>query len=101
LMTRLNLSTLNSSAGDVGAQPITLNSVQRTYVIQGLPVPAYYGKAILNPKAFADPDTVNNMLLGPVFPTKIVSPNVSLTLWNRFTAAALGEWQIGGHNLNA
>jgi len=101
LMTRLNLSTLNSEAGDVGGQPITINSVQRTYVIQGLPVPAYYGKAILNPKAFANPDTVNNMLLGPVFPTKIVSPNVSLRLWNRFTMDALGEWQIGGHNLNA
>lgn len=101
LMTRLNFSTLGSKAGDIGGQPITINSVQRVSVIQGLPVPAYYGKAILNPNAFADPDTVNNILLGPVFPTKIVSPNVSLRLWNRFIVDALGEWQIGGHNLNA
>ena len=103
LMTRLNVSTFASEAGDIGGAPITINSVQRVSVVQGLPVPTYYGKGIRNPNAFADPDTVgnNNVFLGDVFPTKIVSPNVSLRLWDRLTIDALGEWQIGGHNLNA
>jgi TonB-dependent starch-binding outer membrane protein SusC len=101
LMTRLNLSTFASRAGDIGGQPITISTVQRTSVVAGLPVPSYYGKKILNPNAFADPDTVNDQFLGAVFPTKIISPNVSVRLWNRLTLDALGEWQLGGHNLNA
>lgn len=101
LTTRLNVSTFTSRAGDIGGQPITISTVQRTYIVEGLPVPSYYGKQIRNPNAIADPDTVQNQFLGSVFPTKIFSPNVSLKLWQRLTLDALGEWQLGGHNLNA
>lgn len=101
LMTRLNVSTFASKAGYIGGEPITVDAVDRTYVVQGLPAPAYYGIKIKNPNAFAAPDTVGNQFLGSVFPTKIISPNITLTLWRRLTLDALGEWQLGGHNLNA
>lgn len=100
LITRLNVSTFTSRAGDIGGVPITIDAVERSYVVEGLPVPAYYGKKITNPDAFADPDTVANQFLGSVFPTKILSPGVTLTLWKQLTFDALGEWQLGGHNLN-
>jgi TonB-linked SusC/RagA family outer membrane protein len=97
---KLNYSTFTSSAGNVGGQPITVDAVDRTYVIEGLPVPAYYGIKITNPNAFADPDTAGNQFLGNVFPTRIISLSPSLRLWQRVSIDALGEWQIGGHNLN-
>ena len=98
---RLNVSTTASKAGNVGGQPITIMTVDRTYVVQGLPAPSYYGIKIKNPNAFADPDTVGNQFLGAVFPTKIISPSATLTLWRRLSLAAFTEWQLGGHNLNA
>lgn len=98
---RLSYSTFTSEAGNVGGQPITIDAVDRTYVVQGLPAPSYYGIKILNPNAFAAPDTLQNQFLGSVFPTKIISPNLTVTLWHRVTIDALGEWQLGGHLLNA
>jgi len=64
-------------------------------------VPTYYGIKILNPNAIANPDTAGNQFLGAVFPTKTISLDPTLTLGRRFTVDALGEWQLGGHNLNA
>lgn len=99
--TRVNLSTVTSEAGYIGGLPITVDAVQRSYVVQGLPVPAYYGIKILNPNAIANPDTAGNQFLGNVFPTRTISLDPSLTLGKRLTFDALGEWQLGGHNLNA
>ena len=101
LNAKLNVSTTASKAGNVGGQPITIMTVDRTYVVEGLPVPAYYGIKIKNPNAFADPDTAQNQFLGAVFPTKIISPSATLTLWRHLSLAAFTEWQLGGHNLNA
>ena len=98
---RVNYSTFTSEAGNVGGVPITIDAVQRTYVVQGLPAPAYYGIKITNPTAFANPDTVGNSFLGNVFPTQILSFDPSVTIGRRLTLDALGEWQLGGHNLNA
>jgi hypothetical protein len=56
---------------------------------------------VKNGNEFADPDTVQNQYLGATFPTKIFSPSVTLRLFDRLTFDALGEWQRGGHNMNA
>jgi TonB-dependent starch-binding outer membrane protein SusC len=98
---RANLSTTASKAGYVGGLPITVDAVDRTYIVQGLPAPAYYGIKILNPNAFADPIVDSNSFLGAVFPTTIMSLAPSLRLWNRVTIDALGEWDLGGHLMNA
>ncbi len=98
---RLNYSSVTSEAGYIGGLPITVDNVQRVSVVQGLPVPAYYGTKILNPNAFANPDTVQNANLGSVLPTQIISLDPTLTIGKNLTIDALGEWDLGGHNLNA
>ena len=99
---RLNYTSVRSEAVDLGGEVLTIESLSRTYVKEGYPVPFYYGKKILNPGAFADPVlSENDTTLGSAFPTRIISPALTLTLWNRLTVDALGEWQLGGHLLNA
>ena len=39
--------------------------------------------------------------LGATFPDQIINPAVTLTLFNNFTMEAVGEFQLGGHLLNA
>ncbi len=64
-------------------------------------MPSYVGILVKNGTDFANPDTVGNQYLGSTFPTKIFSPNLTLRLFDKLTFDALGEWQRGGHNLNA
>lgn len=98
---QLKYTTLTSRAGDLGGQTITIAALERTYVQQGLPVPAYIGEKVVNANAYADPIIEQNAFLGSVYPTRIISPELTLKLYNRLTFDALGEWQLGGHNLNA
>jgi TonB-dependent starch-binding outer membrane protein SusC len=98
---RMNYSTIDSKALDIGGQTYTVNSLARSYVVEGLPVPAYYGKKVMNPNAYADPIIEEDQFLGSPYPTKIISLSSDVTLFGRLTATALGEWQLGGHLLNA
>jgi len=102
---KLNYTTFTSRAGDIGGNVITVDALNRTSVKQGFPVPAYFGILVANGNAFADPVTVGTLsdpaYLGSAFPTRIISPNLTLRLFDRLTFDALGEWQRGGHNLNA
>lgn len=98
---RLNVTKVHSEAGNLGGQTITISAVQRSYVQQGLPVPAYIGKAVTNPDAFAAPVIVDNTYLGSEFPTLILNPGTTIRFFNRFTFDALAEIQRGGHLLNA
>ncbi|HVX41427.1 MAG TPA: TonB-dependent receptor [Gemmatimonadaceae bacterium] len=102
LSARLNYTTFTSHAGDLGGQTITVDALSRTVVQEGLPVPAYYGKYIVNANDFANPivDSVSHYL-GAAFPNRIVSPGLTLKLYDHVTFDALGEWQRGGHNMNA
>lgn len=101
LTARLNYTSMRSRAGDIGGETLTIEALSRTYVKQGYPVPSYFGKKVMNPNAFADPVVQEDQFLGSAFPTKIISPSITLTLWQRLTVDALGEWQLGGHLLNA
>lgn len=98
---RFNVTKVNSEAGDLNGQTITISAVQRSYVKQGLPVPAYIGKVVTNANAFADPVIQDNVPLGAEYPTLIMSPSTTIKLFRRISIDALGEWQRGGHLLNA
>ncbi len=108
LNAHLNFSTVHSEAGDVGGERLIINDLSRTYVEDGYPVPSYFGKKVANPDAYEDPvfvtdatGSVASTYLGSAYPTKIISPSMDLTLMKRLTFQALGEWQLGGHLLNA
>jgi outer membrane receptor protein involved in Fe transport len=98
---RLQFTTFNSKAGNVGGNSITIDALSRSYVREGYPVPSYFGYQVTNPDEFAAPVVDSNAFLGATFPTKIISPSLSLKLYERLTIDALGEWQLGGHLLNA
>ena len=97
---RIGFTALHSEAGNLNGQTLTIFALGRTSVKEGLPVPSYYGQLVTNPDAFANPVIVNDQYLGSAFATRIWTPGVNIKL-NRFTVDAQGEWQLGGHNLNA
>ncbi len=101
LSAALRFATFHSEAVDLGGQVLTIEANARTVVKEGLPVPAYVGKRVTNPTELAAPVIEADALLGSPFPTRIISPGVTLRLFNRMTVDALGEFQRGGHLLNA
>jgi hypothetical protein len=92
---------VKSEAGDLGGQTITVDANSLSFVQRGLPAPSYIGDRITNPGAFADPVVERNVFLGGTFPTSIISPRATLRVWNKVSLDALGEFQRGGHLLNA
>jgi outer membrane receptor protein involved in Fe transport len=98
---RVGYTQLHSEAGYIGGQTLTIFALGRTYVKQGLPVPSYYGLKVTNPDAFANPIITDGNYLGSANATRIWTPGLNARLWNRVTLDAQGEWQLGGHNLNA
>jgi TonB-linked SusC/RagA family outer membrane protein len=101
LTAKLNFTSLHSEAGDIGGNPIVVSALNRTNVVEGYPVPSYWGNVVTNANEFAAPIVATNQFIGATYPTKIISPNVTVRLWDRLTVDALGEWQRGGHNMNA
>ncbi|HET7631811.1 MAG TPA: TonB-dependent receptor [Gemmatimonadaceae bacterium] len=97
----LNYTWNKSEAGDLGGQTITIEDLSRTYVKQGYPVPSYFGLQVTNPDALAAPTIINDGYLGATYPDRIISPSTTLRLWNAVELNAIGEWQLGGHLLNA
>lgn len=97
----VNYTTINSKALDIGGEVYTVNTLARSYVKEGYPVPSYIGKKVMNPNEFADPIIQDTTYLGAPYPNKIISVSSGVTLFRRFTAEATGEWQLGGHLLNA
>jgi outer membrane receptor protein involved in Fe transport len=98
---RLGFTQTHSEAGNIGGQQLAIFALGRTYVQQGLPVPSYMGIQVTNPNAFANPIFAQNQFLGAAYPTRIWSPGLSVKFLSRVTFDMQGEWQIGGHNLNA
>jgi outer membrane receptor protein involved in Fe transport len=98
---RLGFSKVHSEAGYVGGQVLTIFALGRTFVKEGLPVPAYYGLKVMNPNEYANPVIQDNQFLGSVYPTRTWTPGINARIMNRVTFDAQGEWQLGGHTLNA
>lgn len=101
LEARLQFTQVRSKAIDLGGQVITIDALSRSYVKEGLPAPAYIGRMVTNPSAFAAPVVDSNAFIGATFPDRIINPSLSLTLFRRLTIDAVGEIQRGGHLLNA
>lgn len=101
LSLKAGMTTLNSNAVDIGGQTLTIFTNGRTYVRAGYPVPSYMGKRVLNPDKFETPQYAAFDYIGSVFATRTYNATLTLQAFKRFTFEALGEWQLGGHNLNA
>lgn len=97
---RLQYTKTKSEAVDLGGSVITVENLSRTFVKEGLPVPAYIGNKVRNPNEFADPIIDTAQFLGATFPDKIINPSLSITLFNRLSFEGVGEFQRGGHLLN-
>ena len=98
---KLGMTTLHSEAVDVGGQTLTIFTNGRTYVKAGYPVPSYMGKRVTNPKEHATPVYATFDYIGSMFATRTYNPSLTINFLKRYTIEALGEWQFGGHNLNA
>ncbi|HUQ48949.1 MAG TPA: TonB-dependent receptor [Gemmatimonadaceae bacterium] len=98
---RLGFSKVHSEAGYIGGQVLTIFALGRTFVKEGLPVPSYYGLKVMNPNALANPIIEDGHFLGSVYPTRTWTPGINARFFNHVTFDAQGEWQIGGHTLNA
>ncbi|HVZ77765.1 MAG TPA: TonB-dependent receptor [Gemmatimonadaceae bacterium] len=101
LTARLNYTHVKSDAVNLGGQSITIQALSDTYVREGYPAPSYFGYKVTNPNAIANPVVDTNAYLGATYPDQIISPSLTLTVWKNLTLDALGEWQLGGHLLNA
>jgi len=98
---KVGMTTLKSNAVNVGGQTLTIFTNGRTYVQAGYPVPSYMGKRVTNPDAHAAPIYAAFDYIGSVFATRTYNPSLTVQFFKRYTIEALGEWQLGGHNMNA
>ncbi|HEX7119626.1 MAG TPA: SusC/RagA family TonB-linked outer membrane protein [Longimicrobiales bacterium] len=91
---RSNVSFLENEAVDLGGKEIYtgLNS----YVKEGFPIGAYWNDKVMNPDAIGVAPDVQDTIIGPVYPTRLVGVGTTLTLMNNLTLDALFEHQ-GGH----
>ena len=101
LEARLQYTQMRGEAVDLGGRIITIDALSRSYVQEGLPLPAYVGRKVVNADAFETPIIEEGQLLGQTFADKIINPSVTLTLFNNLSIEAVGEFQRGGHLLNA
>ena len=98
--TRINLTTINSEAIELGGQPLIAIG-DATIVRVGFPVPSFFGRKVLNPDALAAPIISDeDVYLGSTYPDKIIGIGSTLTLWKRLRIDGLGEFQRGGANIN-
>lgn len=97
---RVDYATVSSEAIDLGGQEITVQTFGRTAIKEGYPVPGIFGLKLLNPNEFADPEWEEDAFVGSLYPTKSISINSNMTLFERFVVDAVGEFKRGGHMIN-
>jgi outer membrane receptor for ferrienterochelin and colicin len=98
---RLQVTRTRGKAVDLGGRVITLDALSRSYVAEGLPLPAYMGRRVTNADAFEAPVIVENQFLGQTFADHIINPSLTVTLFRNLSVEAVAEIQRGGHLLNA
>jgi TonB-dependent starch-binding outer membrane protein SusC len=92
---RAHISRNDSEAIDLGGE-IALSSLLQQ-IREGAPVPAFFGPRMLNPDEFAAPVySEEHEYLGSPWPVRTIGLGTSLTLGQRLTLDAQGEFQ-GGH----
>ena len=98
---RLQYTRMKGKAVNLGGRVLTIDALSRSYVQEGLPLPAYMGRKVTNADAFEAPVIQENQFLGATFAEHIVNPSVTVTLFRNLSIEAVGELQKGGHLLNA
>ncbi|MFN5597949.1 TonB-dependent receptor domain-containing protein [Gemmatimonas sp.] len=101
LEARVQFTKMQGEAVDLGGRILTIDALSRSYVQEGLPLPAYVGRKVQNPDAFETPVVVDGEFLGQTFADKIINPSLTLSLFNNLSFEVVGEFQRGGHLLNA
>jgi outer membrane receptor protein involved in Fe transport len=101
LEARVQFTKMQGEAVDLGGRILTIDALSRSYVQEGLPLPAYVGRKVQNPNAFETPVIVDGEFLGQTFADKIINPSLTLSLFNNLSFEVVGEFQRGGHLLNA
>jgi len=97
---RLQYTNVRGKAVNLGGRVLTIDALSRSYVKEGLPLPAYIGLRVKNPDEFAAPIVETDQFLGATFPTSIINPSLTLTLFKDLTVEAIGEFQRGGNLVN-
>lgn len=100
LEARLQYTHMEGEAVNLGGRVLTIQALSRSYIQEGLPLPAYIGVKVRNPDAFAPAVLDSNQFLGATFPTQIINPSLTLTLFKDISIEAIGEFQRGGHLVN-
>lgn len=112
---RANLSFMESRAVDLdgdgcppidpatgecpaGAQITSLFADNKAEFREGHFVPVYVGERVMNPNDIADPIIVNDTILGPAYPTRLIGLGTTIRIGERLAIDALAEHQ-GGHLL--
>lgn len=98
---RLQYTRMKGSAVNLGGRVLTIDALSRSYVREGLPLPAYIGRRAANADKFEAPIIEEDQFLGATFPEQIINPTLTLTLFNDIAIEAIGEFQRGGHLVNA
>jgi TonB-dependent starch-binding outer membrane protein SusC len=97
---RGHYSRNDSEAIDLGGEIAMSSALQQ--IREGAPVPSYYGRKLLNPNEFADPVYADNdEFLGASWPVHIVGLGSTISLGQRLTLDAQGEFQGGHYLLNS
>jgi TonB-linked SusC/RagA family outer membrane protein len=98
---RLNVTRLKSEATDLGDEPLIAAGGTFTEVRVGYPVTSLFARKVVNADKFEAPQMSTGVeFYGPTFPDEIYGIGSSLTLWDKLTLDGLGEFQLGGYNIN-
>ncbi|HEY7235688.1 MAG TPA: TonB-dependent receptor [Gemmatimonadaceae bacterium] len=96
---RFSASWMRSQAVDIGGQNISTGL--GSYVRTGMPVPSIFGARIMNPDAVGvAPIVATDQYYGPVYPPRLFSAEMSLTLHRDITLNALADYQGGAYLTN-
>jgi TonB-dependent starch-binding outer membrane protein SusC len=95
---RVSATWMRSAAIDIGGQNISTGL--GSYVRTGMPVPSIYGFKITNPDDDAAPIVLPDQYYGPVYPPRLFSGGMTLTLHGDITIDALADYQGGAYLTN-
>jgi TonB-dependent SusC/RagA subfamily outer membrane receptor len=93
------LTTINSEAEDLGeAQSLSAGALQRIAV--GYPMPSFFARRVTNPNELANPVYSDPEFIGSTFADRLMNLSSEVRVGG-VSLSALGEWNLGGHNVNS
>jgi TonB-dependent SusC/RagA subfamily outer membrane receptor len=96
---RFSATWMKSEAIDLNGQNISTGL--GSYVREGRPVPSLFGARITNPDAVGvAPIVATDQYIGPVYPSRLLSSQLTLGFLRRFSADAILDYQGGGYLTN-